>query len=248
MLVAGAIATVVVARSAGQAPRTGCRVTIGRASYVMDLEQAANATTIAAVGKRRGLSDHAVIVALAAALQESGLHNLDYGDRDSLGLFQQRPSQGWGTAADIMNPRYAADAFYSRLSQVANWQALAVSEAAQAVQRSADGGAYGKWEDQARILALALTGQSADALACRYSRPAASELSAGLTAAIGDELGPASTDVPVSPVRGWTVALWLVGHAQRYGLSTVAFSGRLWTVATGAWRSDPSADSAVRFA
>ena len=241
------IAAVVVARSAGQASRTGCRVTIGRTSYVMDLEQAANATTIAAVGQRRGLPDHAVTVALAAALQESGLHNLDYGDRDSLGLFQQRPSQGWGTAADIMNPRYAADAFYSRLSQVANWQALAVADAAQAVQRSADASAYAKWEVQARVLALALTGQGADALACRYPRLAASGLSAGLGAAIGDELGPARTDVPVSSARGWTAALWLVGHAQRYGLSTVAFSGWRWTAATGAWRSDPSADTAVRF-
>jgi hypothetical protein len=213
----------------------------------MDLEQAANATTIAAVGKRRGLPDRAVTVALAAALQESGLRNLDYGDRDSLGLFQQRPSQGWGTAADIMNPRYAADAFYSRLSQVTNWQALAVKDAAQAVQRSADADAYAKWEDEARILALALTGQSADALACRYPRPAASEISGGLSSAMEDELGPASTDVAVAPARGWTVALWLVGHAQRYGLSTVAFSGWRWTAATGVWRSDPSADTAVRF-
>ena len=71
------------------------------------------------------------------ALQESGLHNLSYGDRDSLGLFQQRPSQGWGTPAQIMSPRHAAAAFYRRLSRIAGWQAMPVTEAAQTVQHSA---------------------------------------------------------------------------------------------------------------
>jgi hypothetical protein len=247
VLVAGVLVAIVASAIPGRAPRTECRVTVGRTAYVLDFEQAANATTIAAVGERRGLPDHAVTVALAAALQESGLHNLDHGDRDSLGLFQQRPSQGWGTATDIMNPRYAADAFYGRLSQVANWQALAVTDAAQAVQRSADGNAYAKWEGQARILAMALTGQSGDALACRYPVPATAGPGPALSSAMADELGAPSTDVPVSAARGWTVAMWLVGHARNYGVASVAFSGRRWSAKSGTWRSDPSADATVRF-
>src|SRR6516225_3455108 len=101
-----------------------CEASVGKASYPLDIDQAANATTIAAVGKQLGLPDHAVTVALAAALQESELHNLPGGDLDSLGLFQQRPSQGWGTAGQIMTPRYAALAFYRHLAVVPGWQVM----------------------------------------------------------------------------------------------------------------------------
>ena len=99
-------------------------------SYALDLAQAANAATIAAVGKRDGIEDHGVTVALAAALQESKLHNVAAGDRDSVGLFQQRPSQGWGTAEQISDPRYAARRFYSALLKIKGWDALRVTEAA----------------------------------------------------------------------------------------------------------------------
>ena len=85
-----------------------CRVMDGTTPFTLALDQTANATTIAAVGKAMGLPDHAVTIALATAFQESRLHNLAHGDLDSLGLFQQRPSQGWGTPAQIMTPTYAA--------------------------------------------------------------------------------------------------------------------------------------------
>ena len=127
-----------------------CRIAVGSARYRLDSEQATNATTVAAVGKRLGLADHAVTIALAAALQESGLHNLTHGDRDSLGLFQQRPSQGWGTPSAILTPRLAAAAFYERLAKVPSWQTLSVSAAAQRVQRSAAPEAYADWELEAR--------------------------------------------------------------------------------------------------
>ncbi len=78
------------------------------------------------VGKRLGLADHAVSVALATAPQESKLRNLNYGDRDSLGLFQQRPSQGWGPPAKILVPRLAAAAFYTRLRSVPGWLAVSL--------------------------------------------------------------------------------------------------------------------------
>src|SRR5437762_2517033 len=117
-------------------PSPSCRVSTGAETYTLDIDQAANSTTIAAVGKRLGLPDHAVTIALAAALQESRLRNLAYGDRDSRGLFQQRPSQGWGTPAQVMTPRYAAAAFYEALARVPDWQTRSVTGAAQAVQRS----------------------------------------------------------------------------------------------------------------
>ncbi|MFD2121435.1 hypothetical protein ACFSNO_20395, partial [Streptomyces cirratus] len=79
----------------------------GAGTYEMSPEQAGNAATIAAVGVAKGVPDRAVTIALATAMQESGLRNLDHGDRDSLGLFQQRPSQGWGTPQEIRDPVYA---------------------------------------------------------------------------------------------------------------------------------------------
>ena len=118
--------------------------------------QVQNATEIAKVAVERGLPPHAVTVALATALQESNLLNLNYGDRDSLGLFQQRPSTGWGTPAQVMNPHYAAGKFFDALVQVPNWQNLPVTVAAQTVQVSAFPDAYAKWQPLATSLAQAV--------------------------------------------------------------------------------------------
>src|SRR5690554_4916402 len=99
----------------------------------------------------------AVVVALAAAMQESGLRNLDYGDRDSLGLFQQRPSQGWGSPEQVTDPEYAASAFYRSLGRVDGWEGMRVTDAAQAVQRSAYPEAYQRHEAAAEQLAAGLS-------------------------------------------------------------------------------------------
>lgn len=96
------------------------------------------------------------IVALATALQESGLRNLDYGDRDSLGLFQQRPSQGWGTATEIRDPVHASTKFYEALLKVSGWQSMTVTQAAQAVQKSGYPEAYAKWEPLVTALQKAI--------------------------------------------------------------------------------------------
>ena len=104
----------------------------------------ANARTIAQVGRRMGAPDSAIKIALAAALVESNLRNVNHGDRDSLGLFQQRPSQGWGTPQQVMDPTYAATQFYTRLLRLRNWQGMDPGRAAQAVQRSAYPDRYGK--------------------------------------------------------------------------------------------------------
>jgi cell wall-associated NlpC family hydrolase len=120
--------------------------------------QLGNAQIIAEVGISMGVPAPGETIAIATALQESGLQNLNYGDRDSLGLFQQRPSQGWGSPAQILTPVYAARQFYSRLLQVPGWRSMSTTDAAQAVQRSGFPGAYAKWQDEAQALATAFTG------------------------------------------------------------------------------------------
>ncbi len=111
----------------------------------------------------------AATIALATAYQESKLYNLEGGDRDSLGLFQQRPSQGWGTEEQVLDPYYATNAFYDELAEVDGYEAMEVTDAAQEVQRSGFPEAYADHEADARVLASALTGNSAAAFSCRHS-------------------------------------------------------------------------------
>ncbi|MER7740083.1 heavy metal transporter [Streptomyces sp. NPDC096538] len=153
----------------------GCKVVSGKgdgATYEFTPEQAVNAATITAVGTARDLPERAVTIALATALQESALRNIDYGDRDSVGLFQQRPSQGWGTPRQIMDPAYASEKFYEHLEKVPGYTRLPLTVAAQKVQRSGFPQAYAKHEPDATLLAAALTGRSGATLTCE-GRPAA---------------------------------------------------------------------------
>jgi LysM repeat protein len=127
------------------------------ATTPMTAEMRANAGTIVAVGRSIGVGDAALVVALAAAMQESGLRNLDHGHSDSLGLFQQRPSQGWGTPEQLTDPTYSATAFFvgvqgktRGLLDISGWESMSVTEAAQAVQISAYPDAYARWEQSAR--------------------------------------------------------------------------------------------------
>lgn len=212
-------------------------------------EQMANAATIAAVGIRRRVPERGIVVALATALQESKLLNLDYGDRDSLGLFQQRPSQGWGTPEQIRDPRYAAHRFYAALLRVPGWQNMRVTDAAQRVQRSAFPEAYEKWADEAMILAEALAGRAASAVTCVLSdeppqrgAAAAAALHEGLRLDWGETVKVASADVVGVVVAaagergGWQIAHWLVAHAAHQGVERVRFGGLEWTARAGSWR------------
>lgn len=170
-----------------------CKVVSGKgdgASYRFTPEQAVNAATITAVGTARGLPERAVTIALATALQESALRNISHGDRDSLGLFQQRPSQGWGTPKEIMDPTYSAGEFYDHLVKVPGYTRLPLTVAAQRVQRSGFPQAYAKHEPDAALLAAALTGQSAATLTCE-GRPAATRASGpdGVRAALVRDFG-----------------------------------------------------------
>ncbi|GAA2282241.1 heavy metal transporter [Streptomyces atrovirens] len=199
---------VVVQYDTGRAGAPGCKVVSGKgdgATYEFTPEQAVNAATITAVGTARELPERAVTIALATALQESALRNIDYGDRDSLGLFQQRPSQGWGTPKEIMDPAYAAGKFYEHLEEVPGYTRLPLTVAAQRVQRSGFPQAYAKHEPDAALLAAALTGRSAATLTCE-GRPAATRAAgadavrAALARDFGrDALEPAGAEVGAAP-------------------------------------------------
>lgn len=124
----------------------------------LSAEQMDNARIIVEVGLAKGVSPQGLVVAIATARQESVLRNIDYGDRDSVGLFQQRPSQGWGTVEQIMDPRYSAGKFYDALLAVPGWEQMAVTVAAQRVQRSGFPDAYAQWEQLARDVVSEITG------------------------------------------------------------------------------------------
>jgi hypothetical protein len=166
----GAVATTLVLVDRGGVPSildtSGCTAEVDGHSVDVDLDQAENAALIAAVSIERGLPARAASIALATAFQESKLYNIDYGDRDSVGLFQQRPSQGWGSVDQLLDPLYATNAFYDALVKIDGYREMEITEAAQAVQRSAYPDAYADHEEDGRVLASALTGNSPRAMWC----------------------------------------------------------------------------------
>jgi len=233
-------------------------------TYRLDPEQLLNASIIADVAMRRGLPERAVLVALATAQQESKLRNLDYGDADSLGLFQQRTSQGWGSEAQIMTPTYAAGKFFDELVKVPSWQSLPVAEAAQAVQRSAFPDAYAQWELPATAYSAALTGDTSGQLTCRLGHPGASastltaataavttdlrddlEITSPSVAAVGEKQraitvsGLAASgdgDDTTAKHRTSTVAAWAIAHAASRGITGVVVGDQEWRPDRDGWR------------
>lgn len=228
------------AGSSGSGGDTGSSSTSG---YQLTPDQTDNAATIAGVGLQLGMPNHAVTIALATALQESGLTNLSAGDRDSAGLFQQRPSQGWGTYAQVTDPVYASRAFYQRLSNVSNWTQLSVTDAAQAVQHSAAPDGYAQWESEARAMAVAFTGLAAQGLTCHDL--ALSAPSVSLANVANAELGTAALSGPHDSTQGWAIATWLVAHAQRLGVDQVTFNGVTWTASSGTWSPTGAPDGTL---
>jgi hypothetical protein len=249
-------------------PPPGCQAGTGGQAITLDTDQAAIAATIAGVAARHRLPRQAVTIALAAALQESKLHNLDYGDRDSVGIFQQRPSEGWGPAARLEDPVYATTKFFAALTQVRGYATMPVYQAAQDVQHSADGSAYEQWAGVAGQLAGYFTGQPPHGVSCWYA-PAGSGDLAGAVLQMAQTFGPpgrkavvirVTTDRSVQKSKGsaavlhvqqstaWTVASWLVAHAQAYGLSEVRYAGYEWKAANGSmgWQPDPGPNASPR--
>ena len=140
-------------------------------SVAVDLDQAHYASIIVGLSVRRGLPPRAASIAMATVYQETGIRNLGYGDRDSVGLFQQRPSQGWGSGRQLSDPYYATGKFYDALVKIDGWESGDINDVAQRVQRSGYPEAYRDHESDARVLASTLTGHS----------PAASAASTGPT-------------------------------------------------------------------
>lgn len=225
--------------------RERCSAVVGTTTYELAPEQTAHASTIAGIAVSRGLPARAASIALATAIQESGLRNLDYGDNagpDSRGLFQQRPSQGWGTEEEVQDPVYAAGAFYDGLAAVPGYESLPITEAAQNVQRSAYPDAYADHEPEARAFASALTGQSPASLNCILREPDASgnptAVVSGLTAIFpGVPTGPVDGGVVASAAgsQGWAAAQWAVAHAKELQITSVSHAGLQWNRSEGGW-------------
>ncbi len=222
-----------------------CQATANQTTFQVSPEQMANIATIAGISVKRGLPARAATIALATARQESKFINLDYGDRDSQGLFQQRPSQGWGTVAQVRDPVHATNAFYDALVKIDGYRGMEITQVAQKVQRSAFPTAYADHEPEGRVFASALTGHSVAALTCRLdpsSAPGgAAAVSPYLAALKREEVAvPASRLTGAAGVRlasadrttSWSLAHYSVGSAQRLGVARVYVDGRLWNRAT----------------
>jgi hypothetical protein len=231
----------------------GCESSDGSQTVMLDTDQAAIASTIAGVATARKLPQAAVTIAYATAWQESHLQDLSYGTLDSVGVFQQRPSQGWGTFKELINPVYAAGKFFAALVKVPNYLHIPVYEAAQDVQHSADGYAYTNYQEQATLMSGPFTGGTPHAVWCWYvSNPSATQVTPmrkALTRTFGRVSVRQNDGVPVvtvkHPAAGWAVASWLVTHATTYGISTVRYAGYQWSASAGSrgWTRDPSAPS-----
>ncbi len=221
-----------------------CRATALGKSETFTPEQSANAATITAIALKRGLPARAATIANATAIVESKLRNLKFGDRDSLGLFQQRPSQGWGTEAQILDPVYATNKFYDALIKVKAYQSMEITKVAQEVQRSGFPQAYADHEEQGRILASTLAGHSPGGIGCRLDAATTSTAAATVAARLTAELGIAATvqagTVQVTGAntqQAWAAGSWAVAHAQADGVTAVTVGNRTWTRARGedAW-------------
>ncbi len=248
-----------------------CAAALDGTSWYLTPVQADNAALIVGASVQRGLPGRAATIGLATALQESRLVNIDYGDRDSVGLFQQRPSQGWGTVEEIMDPVYSTGKFYDGLVEVDGYEDLEVTVAAQAVQRSGFPEAYAQHETRSRAWASALTGHSPGAITCDLppteedqapSGAAARDLLAeraardlGLpadalradTSGSSEGVNAVVVDAAAVALDGdlatWAVAHWAVATASVTGAQEITAGARTWTREDGTWSTvDDDAD------
>ncbi|WP_062465847.1 hypothetical protein [Demequina maris] len=237
-----------------------CTASLGDASSTLTAEQAGNAALIAAASARLGLPARGATIGIATAMQESSLVNIDYGDRDSIGLFQQRPSQGWGTVEEIMDPYYSTDTFYRALVEVDGWQDMEVTVAAQTVQRSGFPEAYATREAGARLWASALRGHSGTLAVDCDVEPGAGTTAAALVRRLDADFGDGAYEVrrlattedaiwlDVMPAGGDAslrdaVAAWLVAVAGEESVEAVVNGDAAWERGVGASDIDAPADT-----
>ena len=252
-------------RLTGTGPVTErCTATLDGSDWFLSPDQSDNAALVTGTAVARGLPARAATIGLATALQESKLINIDYGDRDSVGLFQQRPSQGWGTVQEILDPVYSTNAFYDVLVEVEGYEDMAVTDAAQTVQRSAFPDAYAQHEMRSRAWASALTGNSHETLSCELGPVADGDQLApdaardAVVGRLGRDLGlapatgaadpnredPAASTVtvdatpltPDDPERGaWATGQWAVATAHATQAVEVQVRDRVWLRSEAAW-------------
>jgi hypothetical protein len=242
----------------------GCQAGTGKNAIPLDFGQAADTAIIAGVAVREHLPRRALTIAYATAMQESKLENPGFGDLDSVGIFQQRPSQGWGSATQLQDPAFATTAFFSALTKVPNWTKMPVYQAAQAVQHSADGYAYQQYAQTGALLAADFTA-APHAVTCWYdpatqasslgvsTKPnfggALKELtdafgqvrSGGAVRAVTAQPGSGTHTLKVTGASGWPVANWLVANAGNYGITQVRYGGYRWKarLTETSWQADP---------
>jgi hypothetical protein len=231
----------------------GDSCTVG--DYEIDTDQAVVAATmVAAVTKYRvKLPERATVLVLAAGLQESKLRNLPpgEGDRDSVGVLQQRPSQGWGggNARALTDVGEATKEFLDALVKVPHWRRLPLADAVQAVQISADGSAYAQHEVEAQQLADAFQGIKPAGITCDFETPTVVAAAGKVAEQASSELGintPQAVDARTVrvPGAGWQTAAWFIANANRLGIDRVAYAGKVWTRSDG-WTSAPATRKAV---
>jgi hypothetical protein len=223
---------------------TGCSFVADEGRVHLSAEQTANAATIAAVGLRDGMDERAVAVAITTAMQESELVNVDYGHHDSLGLFQQRPSMGWGTEEELMDPVYASFKFYEKLQRTDGWRDMTFAEAAQAVQVSAYPDLYKQWETDATVIAAVLAGGQESGLTCVSGNAdevaiATSALAEAYAYQWGAEVsevdGARVVIAAENGIEGWNRAAWAVARAWDHGIATVEYDGKVWAAGEEDW-------------
>ena len=205
-------------------------------------EQARNASIIVAESYNRGLSEQAAVIALATAWQESGLRNLNYGDRDSLGLFQQRPSYDWGTKEQILDPWYSSGRFYEELVKFDDWESTDVNDIAQKVQRSGHPEAYRKHETNARALAGAFRGSREGTFTC-INRDATGTDHGALDKVASTVPGVSLQDNGSELVMtannagaAWSVTQLALANTSELGVEKVVVGGNEWKQGEQAWK------------
>lgn len=219
-------------------------------TYSTDTGQASVAATMVGVVLQRGLPERAAVLSITAAWQESKLRNIapGAGDLDSVGVLQQRPSQGWGTAQELADVATATQRFLDALLNVPGWATEPAAEVIQAVQISADGGLYAQHERKSTAMAKALIGASPEGVSCRFDAPEQVASATAVARLVVQELPVAAPDVSGTqvavPGASWATAAWFVANANRLGIDSVAYSSRTWSRANG-WADSTAAATSV---
>lgn len=216
-----------------------CVATANDRTVVIDLEQAHFASIVVGISVQRGLPARAASIAMATVYQESGIRNLNYGDRDSLGLFQQRPSQGWGTKKQVSDPYYSTGKFYDALVKVKNWRTGDINDVAQKVQISGFPEAYRDHVEDGRVLASVFTGNSPGGFSC-LDRTDASGDSDGLMTTMSKTFGDIDSTITTAEEstvlrvqsslgqKAWAYAHFAVANASYFGVTTVKIGDQVW--------------------